>query len=335
MTPNPVLTGQIISEAEVDRSLFKIFILTILTVAASFLAVYSFSRFLLDSQSSYFPLSLLGAVLFLIFVILDVFFIKSFPKIIFLSILASFAPLALFYPSIKLPLIIGAALFFIFLINAFKRGVGVIGNFLRLRFFTAASFALPKAVTGLLIFFALIFFTNYFNVDENKFNENINRLAINQIVIAGEPAVKIFLPKFSSELSADEFLKMLLNEQITSLVPDFERYLPAVRERIFNETFNGFKERLEKVVGTIEGDEPLSESLYFVFERYLDGLPETTRLIFAVVFTFVVFLLIKGIVSLFHWLIESLAFLIFKILIISGFAYISLENRSREFVALT
>ena len=48
-----------------------------------------------------------------------------------------------------------------------------------------------------------------------------------------------------------------------------------------------------------------------------------------------VFFSLKGIVALFYWLIELLAFLVFKFLLTIRFAHVSAEMRSREFISLS
>lgn len=330
------MTGQIISEAEVDRSVWKVLILGVLTIAASIVAIYGFNHFLVGFQSRFFLLGLVGAIFLLIMAILNVFFIKSFVKIITIGVFAAGIPLVLFYPGIDIVLIAGAVLFFLFLMEASRRGHGAINNSLKMKFFLTAGSVLPKAVTGFLLFLAVIFFTHYYSVEGKKFNENINWAMVNQTVNASAPAINFFLPGFSADSSTDEILGLFVGKQVRSLVPDFERYMPEVQQRIFNEVFSSFKDNLQRTVGSVDGKKTLAENLYvFLAGRYLNNFSDMNKLIFAAVFTFLIFLVAKGATFLFNWLIEFLAFVCFKILIIVKFAYISLENRSREFVALT
>lgn len=333
---NPIMTAQIVSEAEVDRSLWKIFILGILFIGGSWLAVQAFNQFLLGLTPALFLYALLGTVFFLAMLLLNVFFIKSYPKIILLVLLAAAVPLAVFYPRLEPVLLGGLGVYFLFLLNASRRGYRSLENSMKVRFFLTAGAILPKAVTGLLLLFAVLFFSRYFDLAAGNFNERFNRAFISQLVTVGEPAVRFFLPGFSASQPTDETLKLFVRGQINSLVPDYERYLPEVRERIFNETFVTFKRNLETAVGPVDGQAPLAENLYrLLAERYLNELDGDGRFYFAVGFTVVLFLVAKGVISIFHWLIGFLAFLVFKMLLITNFGYISLENRSREFVALT
>ena len=47
------------------------------------------------------------------------------------------------------------------------------------------------------------------------------------------------------------------------------------------------------------------------------------------------FLTVKGIAALLLWPLEAIAFLIFKFALVTNFAHVALENRSREFIVLS
>jgi hypothetical protein len=335
MSPHPVMIGQIVSEAEIDRSLIKIILVGILTIAASFGFAYFFNLSLITLQFRFLPLTIILAVAVLVLIILSIFYIKSFAKLTAIVFLSGVAVLAIFYPDFPLLAIIGSAVFFIILLSAYRRGSRMISNSLRLRFFLVAVSIVPRAVTAFLLFAALVFFNYYFDIDANRFNDDLNKIFISSIVKTSEPAIKIALPDFSAQNTGDEVLRAVLKKQIGNLVPDFDRYLPAVQERIFNESFADFKKNIEQQIGPIEGSRPFTETLRSLIKSYLDGFSDTGRLVFAIAFTFVLFFIIKGIAAIFYWLIELIAFILFKASIAAGFAYVSLENRSREFVALT
>lgn len=330
-----MMTGQIVSEAEVDRSLVKIILIGVLTVAASFGFAYFFNLSLAMLQFRFLPLAILLVIILLVLAILSNFYIKSFAKLTTIVFLSGVAVLAVFYPDFPLLVIIGSVVFFIIFLSAYRRGSRMISNSLRIRFFLIASSILPRAVTALLLFAALVFFHHYFNIDTDRFNDSFNKIFISSLAAASEPAVKIALPGFSAHNTSDEVLQAVLKKQIGNLVPDFARYLPAVQERIFNETFVDFKKNIEQQIGPIEGSKPFTETLHNLIKSYLDELSGNEKLVFAIAFTFVLFLIIKSIFAIFYWLIKLIAFILFKASIVAGFAYVSLENRSREFVALT
>jgi len=329
------MTAKIVSEAEIDRSIVKIILIGFFIIAACFGFAYFLNLFFKTLQFGFLLLGLALAVLALILIILSVFYIKSFNKLAAITFLSALLSLAVFYPDFSNLIIISAFVLFIFLLLAYYRGFKLINNLIQLRFFLVASSILPKALTAFVIFAIIVFFNYYFDIKNYKFNEALNKIFITNFIKITEPIFKIFLDDFSFQSSGDEVIKAIVKKRINNLIPDFDRLLPAVKEKVFNEAFIEFKKNLEKDLGPIEGTKPVSEILFSVVKGYLDNLSENGKLIFAVGFSLFLFFVIKGIAFFFYWLIELMAFVLFKFLIVVGFAYISLENKSREFVILT
>lgn len=332
---NPIITAQIVSEAEVDRSFWKIFVLGAILTILSFFSFFTYNRLFSSAEGSFIFYTLSSSVLFLVFVIQTSLLVKSYSKVALMVFLTTSAALASFYPRIDFILGVGALVYFLFLLFATRRGYTALANSLKIRFFSLARAILPKAVTGLIIFFAVIFFSHYFNPSTGIFNEHLQENFIKQIVNFGEPALRFFLPGFSAEQSTGENLSLFVKKQITSLVPDYERYPAEVKTRIFNETFATFKKNIEETIGPFNAAQPISENFHKYITGYLNNLSSKAKLMAAIIVTFIIFMIIKGVAALFYWLIYFLAFLIFKLILVSGAAFIGSESRSREFVVLT
>jgi len=335
MNPQPIMTAKIISEAEIDRSLVKIILIGFLIVATVFSFTYFLDFSFKNFQFRYLFFAAASVAVALILIILSVFYIKSFNKLIIIAFLSSFISLASFYPNLSAVIVIGAFVFFVFFLLAYYRGFKVVNNLIKIRFFFVASSILPKAATAFLLFATFVFFNYYFDIESNRFNDNLNKIFVASFVKISEPVFKIFLSNFSFQDSTDELIKLVVEKRINSLIPDFSRYPSTVKEKILNEAFIEFKKNIEKQIGLVEGNKPFSETVFDLIKTNLDNLAEKEKIVFAIVFSFILFFIIKGISLFFYWLIKLLAFILFKALIAVNFAYISLENKSREFVILT
>ncbi len=338
MTQAPYFTGKIIDEAEVDRSLWKIFVLIGLTFIFYFITIFSWQDFFSNLTFSKFWLSLILSFLFLGFSLLDIFLIKNFSKFIFLSFLIAFSPFILFYPK-YLPflniLVAGSIFLFFFLIKNFKKGIDFVKNSVKIHFFKTASYILPKLVTVFLVFLALLFFINYYHFQEEKFNQKINSSLINFLFQNFLGLSKFLDLEIKEDVKTDDFLKAILKKRINNLVPKFDQYHPNVQDEIFEKVFKEFRGKIEKFIGPFDGNLNFKENLILIFNRFLDNLSSSSKLIFALFMSFGFFLIIKGIFIFFGWLIEIISFIFYKILILINFAQVRIETKSREFVILS
>lgn len=313
----------------------KIVTLGFLTISASLSTIYSFNNFFTDLNSANLLLSGISAFFLLILITLNVFFIRDLFKIGLIVFLASAAPFILSYSLVSKVTIVGGALFFFFLMVASQRGARILINSLKIRFFAVASFVVPKAITGLLIFLTVLFFANYFDFENGALDERINQVIINYLVNSSEPIVRIFLPGFSADQTTSEFLTLVVKDRIKSIEPDFDRLLPAVQTQLLETVSQQLTASLQARVGLFDAEKSLSDNFFNLTTQYLDNSSKNYKLIFSIALSLLIFLVLKGITSLLSWLVELVAFIIFKFLLILNFAYISLESRSQEHITLS
>lgn len=347
MDPNPKIISQS-QELETDKSLLKIFFLGVLAALFSFSAIYSFNQFLLTSRFGYLGWSLVTSTGFLVMVILEVLFIKSLAKLNLLIFLQSVAPLLVFsarlFPKPSYLLLSGAGIFFLLLMMITSQGVRLIANSVKIRFFGLADIILPKAVTALLVFMSVILYLNYF--EWGKFNDRLGQASVDQILILSKPIVRFWFGDFSFNQSAGDFLKIISESQLKNLKPEligsqieeldlnFDRLSPQAKNVLIEQSAKELRITLEKKLGPIDLKEPINELVYHRIKDYINNLPVKSKSSLGFTIVLLIFLTIKGIVPIFYWLIGSIAFIVFKLLLLSGFAYITLESRSREFILL-
>ncbi|MFH0712355.1 MAG: hypothetical protein V2A55_00630 [Candidatus Jorgensenbacteria bacterium] len=344
MSPNPTVIKQS-EESDEDRSFWKVLILTVLGAGSLFLSFFLFDKFLLEGNLTRLLGSVVFAFIFLSFFVVQVFFTKSRAKIILLSLIQVIAPILFFlgrlYPSPSTTLIVAIVVFFLFLVAAGARGKRDIANSMTIRFFPVAKGILSRVVAGLLIAFSIQFYLTYFVW--GGFNESFSRRLLNETLAASEPMVKIVLAEVSFDDTVDDFFRTIARDQLQKIkvggeneaAIDFQQLLPAEQEKIIGEVSLVLREQAEKIVGPIGETSKVNAEIFRIIKNYVDGIPPATQSVFSVIIAVLFFFTAKGIAFLLYWLPELIAFVIFKLSIVTGFAYISLESRSREFIMLS
>ncbi|MGC9610933.1 MAG: hypothetical protein ABSE68_01815 [Minisyncoccia bacterium] len=343
---------QVISESkemEVDRGIWKIILLAVLGILMSVASVSGFNRLLMSWNSLYIWPTAAAFVLFLVFTVLQIFLIKSRIKFALIAFLESMAPLALFldriYPQPDWILIAGAVLAFALLFSAMNRGRRILADSVKISFFSTSRMFLSRAALGFFFFFTVLVFLNYFSW--GYFNANLGRAMVEGALVSGDPIAKVIAPGVSLNSTAGQFFNDLARSQLRDSSQKFLnsvgegeetqfRYLPPkdqekIVTRFSVQLENVFRERF----GDFNSNDKISNVAYSVIATYAvklnAGYPWLIPFSACVLF----FLFVKGIFALVYWLIALIAYMFFKLLIAFGFAHLSSEQRSREFVLLS
>ncbi len=349
MEPNPQIISQA-KELEEDRNTFKIFLLAVLGVIFIFTAVSTFNLFITTASGSYFLWAIVSSVLFLTLTVLQVFFIKSGVKLFFILFFESALTLIIFYkylyPKPSLILLSAPILLFIFLALAVNHGSKILSNSIKIHFIPVARTIIPKAVTGLLLFLVILVYLNYF--EWGRFNEKLGQALVNQTLIGSTPAFRIWTPQYSYNQTTQNFLEGIAENQLNRFKPklfndssfDFESFnfdnLPAEQKKLLiSQAAKELESTFEDLLGgPLNSNEPLNLAAYRLTKDYFKDLAPQAKSFLGIIIAAFLFFFLKGVAILFYWLIEFLSFILFKFLIAVGFAYVSLETRSREFVLL-
>lgn len=342
--PNPEVIKQS-EESEEDRSFWKVLILAALGAASVFLSFFLFDKFLIEGNLTRALGSVFFAALFLSLFVLQVFLTKSRAKIALLSLLQAIAPLLLFieriYPTPSLPLVLAFAAFFLFLVAAAARGEREISNSMTIRFFAVAKSIVGRAVAGLLIVFSVLLYLTYFVW--GGFNESFSKRLTDQTLAASEPLIGTFLVEVSFGDTVSDFFRTLAENELRKIkvgpegesAIEFQRLPPKEQERIIGEISLEFEKQAEKIAGPLNASATVKDEVFRVIKDYVEEMPAATKSVLSVGLAVLFFFSARGIAFLFYWLPEFIAFIIFKIFLVTGFAYVSLESRSREFIMLS
>ena len=120
--------------------------------------------------------------------------------------------------------------------------------------------------------------------------------------------------------------------------PNLKGLPKEIRERVLQQTILEFKKQLKGIVGTEISEslyeKSLSDAIYSILSSKIVHLPENYRTSGTIVLMIIGFLIIRSLIVPFGWLSNVLGFLVFKLLLASGFAEIATEDVKREIIVL-
>jgi len=349
-TRNPVIISQS-AEDETDKNLWKIMFLGVVTVFFSLSVVYTFHRFLVTLDEQYVWYAGLAVLGFLTFIVLQVFFVKRFLILMILLFLETIAPMFMFtkyfYSAPRWILIIGWFVFFLFSFMGAKKGMALIANSLKIKFFPVAKDVLRKSATALFIFLSILVYFNYFEL--KGFNDELGMKITNSFLNSSKPAISLFFDEFSFDKNGNEILAVIVEQQLKSVdlkslnisgagggdITSIKNLPPLVKRDLIQGGVEQLKMAAEGAIGFLDWDKPVKEIIYGLIKGYFLRVPENLKPVLNVSTAVLVFFTLKGTAFFLYWLVEFIAFVIFKLLIILGFAYINLQSRSREFIMLS
>lgn len=346
MTQAPTITSRS-NEAEIDRNNLKIAILALVGVAASVFSAMVFLEVLSNLRVDYFLAWAGIVVLFMMLVMLQTVFIKSQGKLQAIMFLQGIAPavvvLEYIFPVVSAPVFAGLFAFSIFLMAGANRGWQILGNSLSIKFSFIAKNTLPKAITGILIFSSLLAYTHYFTA--GKFTDELGRSITYEILASSEPVVRLWFPDLSFSQQSKEFFEGVARAQLqripigdaaeNAMMTEFSKLPESQKEKIVVQAGQKVREAMERSFGQFPEREEARNAIFSILKKSVAGAQERFGNVFAIGIIVAAFFAIKGMFALFQWIIVGMSFFAYKFLVVTGFAYTNLENRSREFILLS
>lgn len=337
-------------EEERDGPFWKVALLALLTIGCLLITVYAARAFLASPEPRYLWGGAASAVLFLALTVLELMFVKSRWLLGTVSVVQALAPLLLFLPQLSLRapgcvLMGGAVVFAFFAAAGAGRGRLAVKNSVELHFFDAAKLALPKLVTGLLIFLSVLFYLSYF--EWGIWNDALGRRYLGQLISSADPMARLWVSKVSLGGTVGEFLEAMAESELQKLsaglpgrgeiegVPSFNDLPAPLKAKAIAEAARELELTLEKSLGPLDTRESISDLLYRLAAEQLAKFDARGRLLLGIGLAFLFFVTVKGVAALFHWFFALIAFLLFKFLIVVNFAHEARESIPRKFVVLS
>lgn len=349
MQTSPISITRESKDAELDQSIPKLILLGLFGVGLSVLLTKLFLDLLSSFTTAAFLLWFAAVVGFLIIAGLEILFVKSAGKLFFLMLLQGIAPLAFFipelYPHPVLPLIVGDALFVLLLALASHRAWNVLQKSLSIQFSLAVRSMLPKVVTGILLFLSVVTYVQYAAM--GKFSETTAHALFDETLAGAEPIVKLWFPDVSFTQSTDAFFESVARTQLertplsalgqaaSDQTVNFKSLSPSLQAKLLQDTTKKLHTMFVARYGPIPEGATLGDTLFVVAKGYAENAAASMGNMLWVIVSVAVFFILRGFFTLVLWLVSFITFLVYKFLIITGFAYVAVEIRNREFILLS
>lgn len=319
---------ELASNVEADYSLWKI----ISVVAFTCLAAAAFGIFL--------ALGIVGGIagtglLFLSCLVMQALLIKGLGRF---ALGAVFESIAMVAPIIFLdrafpivPLAFAAVIAFLAFVWAQLSARDALENELKVRFLKISKAVLPKSFTAVAIVMAVVY--GFAFKKETLFSAEF----IDPMVGAVSPVVGYFVPDFKIDMSARDFLAVSAKQSLAKNgVIDFNVMPEKLRNQVIDKTVESSKKALEDSFGvTIDLTKSFRDNVRSVLADRLrvivDKLP---AYLVSLAVALVIFLLVKAVGFLVYWIVAFFAFVMYQVLLSTGFAEVMLEPRSREIVLM-
>lgn len=331
------LLNKNVGEVEADRSIAKIVVLAAIGVIFCFLFGYFLKLFILNSSNWQFLLfSFLTAVGFLIFYLLDVFFIKTFWIIgltVFLETLAFLAP---FYDRISATLMAAAFVSFLILVSGDYLGRRELENMLKIKFWRISKKTVPKAVIALALFVGAVYVAvpGIGQIEQKEFF--ISQPTFEKIIspFSNVSLIQQILPGFNLSSTVEELVNNLAAGQVKK-IPQANLLPEAAKKQLINQATKDFEKQFSDFVGTpVNPQAKVSEVIYEIMVQKFTQLPDNIKTVIPIGAAAIIFLIIIGFTLPIRWLATCLAYLIYEIFLALGFSATMMEGRSREIIIL-
>lgn len=317
-------------ETDVDYSAFKVNSIGVFGVLAGLYFSFAVQSFYGQISVLNFVLLLSAAALILIALFLKVLFIKEFSRVVVFLFLESLAIASFFIFSSLSLLVAGIVALYFFSIFSCLAGRRELEYGLKINTRRVARSIIPLGVTALSLFIA----ASYLATSTHANAPLISKSLFLSIVLPSETFIHYKYPEFSWRDSFKNVAHSYVTAQIQSnktfeMLPK-EQQLLEIEAAVQN-----FKETIKKnyLGGTdFSEDDLLVDVLYKSFSEFTIRVTSEQKNMFMLVFGLILFLIIKSLGTILGIVVLLLSMFIYEILIVSGFAKVVLETRSKEIV---
>lgn len=316
--------------ADADTSSGKIWTLAILGVLSSLSLGYFLKSFFDTDGFSRLVSMLLIALAFILIFLFQAIFIKS-KNIILWIIAAESLTLVSFFIKEGSALLISAWLAaLILLYSAANQGRKTLNNQLKIKFTEISKKVIPGAITALAVFASIIYVGSI-----NSGHQIISQSQLKKFLTPAEPIIKNMVVKdFSLNMTVGQIIESLALSKLDPVQKTIISKSPAAKKMLINQALESLKPQAEKIGLELNSSKTIIETLSDFINQKFAQLPTKTKTLVFIGLGFLIFLTIKTTAALIHWLIYFIAYIIYEILIVSGFIRISLQSQSKEIFLL-
>lgn len=305
--------------ADVNRSVWKIWVTVIVPAAVAFGASYLFINGNLIWSGTL-------AVLFLSLFTLQAFFLKEFGYITLTIFLETTALIAPYYRVSFNYLALSAAIVLVCFLGGMASGRRELGNALKVPFSRVARKTLIGGATGLLFGIALL----------SAVGGGSSISYSNFVKTLLDPVLTPVMRYYSPDYTPDTAVRGVLTQIVRRAQPAIDKLPSSARDKVLNDAVLAAAAQLKSSLGVeLNLDATVSANIIDLSVKKIGtmGLP-AELLIYAVVFL-LLWATIRFVAMVISYPLLVIAFILFEVLIAASFAVIQLESRSREIVLLS
>ncbi len=268
---------------------------------------------------------ILGNVAFASLFLLQLIFVKSM-KIQTMLVMAETAALSLFFlQHWSWWIALSVALLFAFLLNAVRKGRQELDNQMKFKFFRVEKSLLPSVITALSLFVSILY------VDVNGVGTAFaSKETVRTLLKPSEPIVRMFVSEnFSVDMTVSKFAESIATQQLGDVFAS----LPAsAKTAAVTEMTNQLRQQAATYGIIFKNSDTVSDVFHSYFFRQFNAIPNQYKRFIPFIIFVLTFFAVKSLGSLLRWIIAFPAYILFELLVATGFARIGLESRSREII---
>ncbi len=313
--------------ANVDLSRVRLGILALLNIVSAGLLGYALESVVTNGglDSGNVLLVIVGNILFLSLFLLQLLFVKSFKIQSMLVLLETLALSAFFLQYWSWLVMLAIVLLYVFLMNSLRKGRTEMENQMKIQFFRIEKNLLPPAITALSLFVSILY------VDVNGVGKSFaSKETIRTILKPSEPVVKLLVSKdFSVDMTVSKFAEATAAQQFGAA---FTSLSPAAKAQAVAEITNQLRQQAATYGIIFKNTDTVSDVFYAYFFRQFNSIPQQYRALIPYVVFLLTFFTIKSLGFLIRWFIALPSYILYELLLATGFARIGLESRTREII---
>ena len=319
------LISQVKTESQFGRPAFyKPLVLDVLTIISALWFGFAYMKFLDDGGTLALVVSL---GIFSLISTIQIFFTKDFNRRIFIIFLQTIGILIPFHAYNITFLGVAAGLYMIFTVWGEFLAYGELENNVEIRFFKAVRPFLKKLTTALVLLMIVLYLPKW---DEKRAfipKENFRSLYSWTVDIT-----RNFYPEIDFNSTFITLARDLAKVELQNN-PAFKDLSMASQETIIQQTAEQMPASMSKSLGIeISPEDRTSDVFYDSILKLLSQLKERFKESFLVVWALVVFLIIRGFGMIFYWIVMVISFILYELLLTSGFIRIVGVPKTHEVI---
>lgn len=266
--------------------------------------------------------------LFGVMAALQVFLAKHAGRTFGIIVLETLGVVGFFWRDDWRILAINGAIVLIFLAWGYLSARARIANSINIPFFGAASLALGKFTTGLLIFMVLIYAPqlggNPLLVSQKSFRNFFDWTS---------GVVNDFYPNLSLGGSFGGFTESFAKMELTNN-PEFQNLTPAQQNAAVAQTSQQIAQNLTANLpsSSVASSSATSDAFYNIIQGMMNAWQTQSDGWFNIGWAAVIFIALRGLGIIFIWIAEFFALIVYELLLATGFIKTGEEMRTRETV---